>query len=90
MVVVRIELWPKGDVEKARLLGLCKISNDGTNTGGMEFGNYDVVLSHAGRDFANTISKRLAEELQKAVRKRGENLKNALKSEDNIGKKAKQ
>ena len=48
MVVVRIGLWPKGDAEKSRLLGVCKISNDASSRD-ITVGNYDVALSHAGR-----------------------------------------
>lgn len=47
MVIVRIELWPQGDPEKSRLLGVAKIAND--NTGDEKRGNYDVHLSHAGK-----------------------------------------
>ncbi len=46
MVVVRIELWPGGDREKARPLGLAFISND--ETGNTAAGNYDVHLAHSG------------------------------------------
>ena len=45
MLVVRIELWPFGNRENARLIGVCKIANDGT--GNPEFGNYNVALSHS-------------------------------------------
>jgi len=47
MVVVKIELHPGGDPEKARPLGLVVISNDGT--GSDEQGNYDVALAHSGK-----------------------------------------
>ena len=47
MIVVRIEIWPKDDQEKARLLGVCSIAND--LTGNLKHGNYDVRLSHAGK-----------------------------------------
>lgn len=46
-VVVRIELWPDGDHNKARPLGTVIISNDGTGT--PSIGNYDVVLTHGGK-----------------------------------------
>jgi len=116
MVVVRIELWPKGDAEKSRLLGVCKISNDASSRD-IALGNYDVALSHAGRyinrkggpwktgkvtGHRRSLSpyhlvysaikaclwpgkkgeKHLAEELQKAVWKRCDNLKNTLKNEE--------
>ena len=47
MVVVKIELWPGGMEEKARILGICSISND--LSGNKDFGNYKVELSHAGK-----------------------------------------
>ena len=47
MIVVRIELWPYGRQENAKLLGVCSISNDGS--GDEQFGNYNVELSHAGK-----------------------------------------
>ncbi len=47
MVVVTIEIWPHGDQEKAKTLGVCVISND--RSGSAEFGNYNVRLSHSGR-----------------------------------------
>jgi hypothetical protein len=49
MVVVRIELWPDGDKEKARDLGLVIIRNDGT--GDDEIGAYEVVVARGGRFF---------------------------------------
>ena len=55
MVVVRIEIWPRGDYTKRRLLGVCQIINDGTisdGTGNSKHGNYDVELSHAGKYLA--------------------------------------
>lgn len=45
MLVVRIELWPRGDKLKARTLCAATIVNDGTGT--PEFGNYKVILSHS-------------------------------------------
>jgi len=45
MLVVRIELWPHGDAKKRRTLCTAAIVNDGTGT--TEFGNYNVVLTHA-------------------------------------------
>lgn len=49
MVVVRIELWPGGDREKASPLGVVFIANDAT--GNEAWGAYDVTLSHAGKFF---------------------------------------
>lgn len=46
MLVVTIELWPKGDRSKARNLGTAFISND--MTGSVEIGNYEVMLSKWG------------------------------------------
>lgn len=47
MVIVKIELWPHGQKDKAKLLGICKITNN--LTGDLKHGNYDVELSHAGK-----------------------------------------
>lgn len=41
MIVVRIEMWPKGDQSKARLLGEGRICNEG---GTAELGEYSVNL----------------------------------------------
>lgn len=49
MVVVKIELWPKGDESKATPIAIARITNDGTGTA--ELGNYAVSLSHAGKFF---------------------------------------
>lgn len=49
MVVVKIELWPKGQKDKARTLGVVTIANDGT--GDTRKGNYNAVLSHSGKYF---------------------------------------
>jgi len=47
MVVVKIELWPHGDQEKARDLGSLIICNDMTGT--KDYGSYNVAVSHGGR-----------------------------------------
>lgn len=49
MIVVKIELWPGGDKEKARPLGVVTLFNDGT--GDRATGNYNVIASHAGKFF---------------------------------------
>lgn len=41
MLVIRIEMWPRGDQLKARLLGEGRICNEG---GTAELGNYSVNL----------------------------------------------
>jgi len=41
MLVVKIEMWPKGDKTKARVLGEAEIANVG---GTQEVGDYDVRL----------------------------------------------
>jgi hypothetical protein len=46
MVVCKIEIWPGGDKDKARPLGVMMIANDGT--GDADRANYAVKLSHAG------------------------------------------
>lgn len=43
MIVIRAELWPGGDKERASPLGTCVIVNDGT--GSLTRGNYRVRLS---------------------------------------------
>jgi hypothetical protein len=42
MVVITVELWPQGDPESKRCLGVAHISNDGT--GKEASGSYDVTL----------------------------------------------
>jgi hypothetical protein len=63
MIYVRIELWPRGRKEHARLLQELTIVND--TTGSREDGNYDVRVSHAttfkGQGFADPVLP-LAEE----------------------------
>lgn len=49
MIVVTIELWPGGDKEKRRPLGVLTITNDGT--GNEKEGNYRGAASHAGKFF---------------------------------------
>ena len=46
MVVVKIELWPHGNEEKAREIGRAEIWNDGT--GNEKHSNYGVNLLHSG------------------------------------------
>ena len=43
MLVVKVELWPFGNREKAELLGVAHIVNDGTGTD--EIGNYKVRIA---------------------------------------------
>ena len=45
MLVVRIELWPRGDRSLARTLGIAKLTNVG---GDRSRGNYQVQLFGAG------------------------------------------
>lgn len=47
MVVVRIEIWPRGNQERAYKFGEVRIINDGT--GDLETGNYKVEASHSGK-----------------------------------------
>jgi hypothetical protein len=49
MIVVKVELWPFGDEDKARLLGVLMIANDGT--GDNKKASYEVQASHAGKYF---------------------------------------
>ncbi len=46
MIVIRMELWPRGDEEKKTLLGEARIANDGS--GGRKVGNYSYSLSQRG------------------------------------------
>ncbi len=46
MIYVRIEMWPKGDRARARILGEATICNDGTGT--KDVGNYYGALSKIG------------------------------------------
>ena len=41
-IVVKLELWPGGDKERARTMGILIIANDGTGTASR--GNYDDKL----------------------------------------------
>ena len=45
MLVVRIELWPRGDASSRKTLATGTIANDGTGT--ITQGNYQVVLKDA-------------------------------------------
>lgn len=47
MIVVTIELWPKGDQARKRHLGTAIITNDATGSEGL--GNYRVTLSRRGQ-----------------------------------------
>ena len=47
MIVVTIEMWPHGQQESSKILGVCTISNDLSGT--KELGNYKVSLSHSGK-----------------------------------------
>jgi hypothetical protein len=55
MLYVRIELWPFGNRERARLLQEMHIANDAT--GDREAGNYRAAISHSttfrGNGFAD-------------------------------------
>lgn len=42
MIVVFIEVWPKGDQSKAKTLGMAEMTNDGT--GSNTHGNYRLKL----------------------------------------------
>jgi hypothetical protein len=42
MLVVKVELWPKGDEDKSVVIGRMEIANDATGTG--DIGNYGVHL----------------------------------------------
>lgn len=42
MIVIKVELWPKGDPARAKDMGFATIENDGTGTD--KAGNYKVTL----------------------------------------------
>ncbi len=46
MIVVHVEMWPKGDEKRKYHLGTAKIANDKTGTGAT--GNYKATLSRKG------------------------------------------
>lgn len=46
MIVIKIEMWPQGQKEKAYEYGLIVIANDGT--GASNAGNYDAAIAHTG------------------------------------------
>lgn len=46
VIVVKVELWPRGDQKRARNLGVAEIENDGTGTAAR--GNYCVRLFKFG------------------------------------------
>jgi hypothetical protein len=45
MIVVKVELWPRGDKTKKRMLGKVFITNIG---GDVDLGTYKVEAAHAG------------------------------------------
>jgi hypothetical protein len=56
MVYVRIELWPRGDKKKAKLLGQAFIANDATGTSTR--GNYKAIMTDKrNRPFRAAIVK---------------------------------
>lgn len=48
MIVIRVELWPGGDEDRATHLGTAVIANDGTGT--RYIGNYNVFLGKWGEE----------------------------------------
>lgn len=48
MLVVKIELWPGGNPDKARLLTTARIHNDGSHEDHPRRGNYVVRLNGQG------------------------------------------
>ncbi len=48
MLVIRIEIWPHGDMSKARILGVGTIANTGQGTN--EVGRYRAFFDSAGPD----------------------------------------
>ena len=50
MIVVKVELWPKGNEARAREIGRMTITNDGTITKGNKDkrGSYDIAVMRRG------------------------------------------
>lgn len=48
MIVIRIEMWPRGRPERKYLLGQATITNDGTGTGNL--GHYKFNIGRRGID----------------------------------------
>lgn len=48
MIVVKVELWPHGDAERAAPLGVLAIRNSGP-VGGRDLYKYEVELQEKGR-----------------------------------------
>ncbi len=64
MIVITMELWPKGDKSRAQHLGTAQIINDAS--GSLARGNYTVTLSRRGKP--NSVWK--TGEVKKFPRKR--------------------
>jgi hypothetical protein len=47
MIVIRVELWPGGDRDRARSLGFASITNDGSGTDTSR--NYDITVYSGGK-----------------------------------------
>lgn len=48
MIVIKLEMWPKGDESKAYTLGRTYLWNDGT--GGIKRRNYEVAVRRKGQE----------------------------------------
>ena len=46
MIVIKIEIWPQGDMSKARILGVGTITN--TGQGKPELGQYEAFFDSTG------------------------------------------
>lgn len=66
MIVVRLEMWPKGDHARARSLGIATISNKG---GTAESGDYECVLFKAPEYSRNAEKRPLHEMLNRPLAK---------------------
>ncbi len=53
MLVVQVQLWPRGNYADAKQLGLMSIVNDGT--GSKEVGNYNVLLKEDEKLYAGRV-----------------------------------
>ena len=53
MIIISVEIWPRGDESQKQLLGRAEIFNDATGDHG--HGNYGYRLVHKGRKFRSGV-----------------------------------
>ncbi len=57
MIVIKIEMWPKGIQKRSYMLGKIIITNDGT--GNSEYGNYKGEIKHGGKYYGKLGNYRI-------------------------------